>query len=98
MQGVVAANHAFRNAGWRCTERSVAARGLQPVDGMQGGLQLLPKSPVQLREILVAQLRWERYRTSRLLLVHVLAACALLAWVPLPSWSRPALGAAIAAC
>ncbi len=65
---------------------------------MHGGLQILPKSPVQVRELLLAQLRWERYRSSRLLLVHVLAACALLAWVPLPPWLRPALGAAVVAC
>jgi len=65
---------------------------------MDGGLQILPKSPVQMRELLVAQLRWERYRSSRLLLVHALAACALLAWIPLPVWLRPALGAASAAC
>jgi hypothetical protein len=63
--------------------------------GMDGGLQLLPRSPVEVRELLLAQLRWERYRSSRLLLVHVLAACALLTWVP-PL--RPVLGAAIAAC
>ncbi|MGZ6124345.1 MAG: hypothetical protein ACXWLR_05265 [Myxococcales bacterium] len=68
------------------------------MDVVNSGLQILPKSPVQVRDLLIAQLRWERYRSSRLLLVHVLAACALLVWIPLPPWARPALGAASAAC
>lgn len=65
---------------------------------MDGGLQIVPKSPLQVRDFLIAQLRWERYRSSRVLLVHVLAACALLVWIPQPDWVRPALGAASAAC
>jgi hypothetical protein len=69
-----------------------------PDGSVDGGLQIVPKSPLQVRGFLIAQMRWERYRSSRLLLVHVLAACALLAWIPQPHWTRAALGAACAAC
>ena len=65
---------------------------------MNGGLQIVPKSPLQVRDFLTAQLRWERYRSSRLMLVHVLAACALLVWIPEPHWVRTALGASSVAC
>jgi hypothetical protein len=65
---------------------------------VDGAVQIVPRPPAQVREFLVAQLRWERYRSSRLLLVHVLAACALLAWIPQPHWMRAAFGAASAAC
>jgi hypothetical protein len=62
------------------------------------GLEIVPKTPEQMRGFLLAQIHWERYRFSRVALVHVLAACALLVWLPLPYWLREAAGAASAAC
>ncbi len=62
------------------------------------GLEVVPKPPGEVRAFLLAQLQWERYRSTRTLLVHVLAVCALLVWVPQPHWARAALGAACAAC
>lgn len=65
---------------------------------MRDELQILPEPPSQMRAFLLAQLHWERYRASRMVLVHVLAVTAVLFWVPLPSWLRAPLAAGCAAC
>jgi hypothetical protein len=51
-----------------------------------------------MRAFLLAQLQWERYRASRVVLVHLLALSALLFWLPLPGWLRAPVAAACAAC
>lgn len=61
-------------------------------------MQMVPEPPLQMRAFLLAQLRWERYRASRIVLVHVLAVSGLLFWVPLPHWLRATAAAACAAC
>ncbi|HTO98077.1 MAG TPA: hypothetical protein VMK66_13600 [Myxococcales bacterium] len=61
---------------------------------MTGGLQIVPRTPEQMRGFLLAQVRWERYRFSRIALVHLLAACALLVWLPLPPRLHDAMAAA----
>lgn len=65
---------------------------------MHDGLQVVPKPARQVRAFLLAQLQWERYRSTRVLLVHVLAACAVVVWLPLPHWLRAGLAAASVAC
>jgi hypothetical protein len=82
---------------------SLASVGLpaRPLHGescVQSGLQALPDSPQQLRDFLIAQLRWERYRASRLVMVHLLALSAVCFWLRIPDWFRPAVAAASAAC
>ena len=74
------------------------ARRLQPGNRMQGGLQMVPGERPQVRAFLVAQLRWERYRAMRNLLVHLLALSALLFWVPMPERLRTPIAAASGAC
>jgi len=74
------------------------ARRLQPGNRMQGGLQMVPGERPQVRAFLVAQLRWERYRAMRNLLVHLLALSALLFWLPMPERLRAPIAAASAAC
>jgi len=75
-------------------------RGMAPAEaaGVRNELQILPRPPKQIRAFLLAQLHWERYRASRMALVHLLAASALLFWVPLPHWLRAPIAAACAAC
>ena len=36
-----------------------------------------------MQSFLVAQLHWERYRASRLVMVHVLALSVLAVWLPM---------------
>jgi predicted membrane metal-binding protein len=62
------------------------------------GLQIVPEFPLQMRAFLLAQLRWERYRSFRIGLVHTLAVSGLLFWAPLPQWLRAPAAAACAAC
>jgi len=65
---------------------------------MQGGLQVVPGERYRVRAFLVAQLRWERYRSTRILLVHLLALSALLFWLPLPDQVRTSIVAASGVC
>ena len=65
---------------------------------MPEALQVVPKAPGEVRAFLLAQLHWERYRWSRVVLVHVLALCAIVLWLPLPHRMHAVVGAASAAC
>lgn len=89
---------AFRNDRSRRRERTVPGTTSAQESGMQRVLQVLPESPQELRAFLIAQLRWERYRASRLVLVHLLALSAVCFWVPIPDGPRAAVAAASAAC
>jgi len=60
--------------------------------------QIIPTSRSDMRAFLIAQLHWERYRASRILLVHVLAVSAACVWVPIPVWLRAPMAAACAVC
>jgi hypothetical protein len=51
-----------------------------------------------MRGFLIAQLHWERFRSLRLALVHVLALSAVCFWVPLPGSFRATIAAGCAAC
>jgi hypothetical protein len=69
------------------------------------GLQIVPKTPLEMKAFLLAQQQWEQYRASRLVLVHILAVSGLswipsqlFPWVPLPHWMRTAIAAACAGC
>jgi hypothetical protein len=69
------------------------------------GLKIAPRPAPEMKEFLLAQLQWEQYRASRLVLVHILAVSGLLwiptqlfTWVPLPNWMRTAIAAACAGC
>ena len=65
---------------------------------MEAGAPILPQSGPQMREFLKAQFQWERYRASRLFLVHLLALCGVLFLVPVPAWLRAPLAAACGTC
>jgi len=65
---------------------------------MQGGVQVVPQERLHVRAFLVAQLRWERYRSTRIVLVHLLALSALLFWLPMPDRLRTPMAAASGAC
>jgi hypothetical protein len=75
-----------------------AARRLQRPRGVQSGLPVLPATTSDLRAFLLAQLHWERYRASRMWLVHLLAVLGLCFWVPISGPARLAIVAACAAC
>lgn len=62
------------------------------------GAQVIPQKPRQMHAFLVAQFRWERYRFSRLILVHLLAVTALLVWLPIPAWLHTPVATACTTC
>lgn len=68
-------------------------------------MRMVPEPPREMKAFLLAQLRWEQHRASRLVLVHILAVSGLfwipsefLAWVSLPHWMRAGIAAACAGC
>ena len=65
---------------------------------MPDGLQVVPEERPRVRAFLLAQLRWERYRAMRIVLVHLLALSALLFWVPMAERLRASIAAASGAC
>jgi hypothetical protein len=77
---------------------ATAARPLQSFLDVESGLPVLPATTTELRAFLLAQLHWERFRASRMLLVHVLALLGLFFWVPIRGPTRAAIAAACAAC
>ena len=89
---------AFRKDAPRSRERTVPGTTPARESHMQRRLQVLPESPQQVRDFLIAQLRWERYRASRMVLVHLLALSAVCFWLPIPEGPRAAVAAASAAC
>src|SRR5207253_8330390 len=72
---------AFRKDAPRSRERTVPGTTSARESHMQRRLQVLPESPQQVRDFLIAQLRWERYRASRMVLAHLLARSALWLWL-----------------
>jgi hypothetical protein len=88
----------FASEGGVAVSTASPARHLQPGDRMQGELQVVPGVRPQLRAFLVAQLRWERYRAIRTVLVHLLALSAALSWLPMPERLRTPIAAASGAC
>jgi hypothetical protein len=77
---------------------ATAARRLQPSLDVQSGLPIVPATTSDLRAFLLAQLHWERYRASRMWLVHLLALLGLCFWVPISGGARVAIVAGCAAC
>ena len=72
---------------------------------MREALRMVPAPAREMKAFLLAQLHWERYRASRLVLVHVLAVSGLLwipsellGWLVLPHWMRAAVAGACAGC
>jgi len=77
---------------------ATAARHLQRTISVRSDVQMVPQTTSELRAFLLAQLHWERYRASRMVLVHLLALCGLCVWVPIPAPARAAIAAACGAC
>jgi pyrroline-5-carboxylate reductase len=77
---------------------ATAARDLQRAIPVGSDVQVVPRTTSELRAFLLAQLHWERYRASRMVLVHLLALCGLCFWVPISGLARAAIAAGCGAC